>query len=87
LQYFVDNDPYIDAIDTSPELDQAGPGGTRIAQAFKRDPSKVDYMVPKEKTQIGPTTFRDGVWENNYDAQLAGVHFKRPYSSLIIEGI
>jgi hypothetical protein len=85
LQFFLDNNPYITAIDSSVELDTAGPGGTPIAQAYRRDPRKVRSLVPKKKTQIGPVTFTNGEWRADFDAQLGGVHFRRPYSSLIME--
>ncbi|MGC8710963.1 MAG: major capsid family protein [Leptodesmis sp.] len=87
LQYFLDNDPYIEYIETTPELDTAGPGGTRIAQAYRRDPNKVDTMVAKPMTQLGPVQFVAGKYRVDFDAQVSGVHFRRPYSSLIMEGI
>jgi hypothetical protein len=87
LQYFLDNDPYIQYIETAPELDTAGPGGTRIAQAYKRDPNKVDTMIAKPMTQIGGVQFIAGNYRVDFDAQVSGVHFRRPYSSLIMEGV
>lgn len=87
LQYFLDNDPYIQFIETAPELDTAGPNGTRIAQAYRRDPNKVDTMIAKPMTQLGGVQFNSGVYRIDFDAQISGVHFRRPYSSLIMEGV
>jgi hypothetical protein len=85
LQFFLDNNAYITEVDTTPELDTAGPSGTPIAQAYRRDPRKVKTLVPKKKTQIGPIQFVAGEYRVDFDAQLGGVHFRRPYSSLIME--
>lgn len=82
LAYWLENEPYIKDVDTAPELDTAGPGGVELAQAYDRSPNKLDYMVPKPMQMDGPLQFHAGHWRQDYDSELSGVHFRRPYSSV-----
>lgn len=87
LQYFLENNGTVNNIDTAVELAGAGPGGTDMALCYRRDPRKVVGIVPKEKTQFGPPQYQAYNIFVYWDGQVSGVHFKRPFSSLLVENV
>jgi len=57
LQHFVKNDPYIKSIDRitpHTRLETAGSGGVKRMVAYKKDPEKLELILPVEFEQFAP---------------------------------
>ena len=87
IQYFLETNSHIQYIDSVPELSGAGPAGEDLAIAYRRDSRKMVGSCPKPMTMIGPPQPDAYQLSVYFDAQVSGVHYKRPLSALIMEGV
>lgn len=87
IQWWLENNRFIKNIEFTKEVDTAGTGGTSIIHAYRREPGRLESMIPKRMTQLAPPQFNAGRWEVHFDAQVAGVHVNRPLDHLILENV
>ena len=54
LKFFLDNNPYIQAIDSWTKLEDAGAAGVTRIVAYRRDPEVLQMVIPQEFEQLPP---------------------------------
>lgn len=86
LQYFLQNNPYIDMVDWIPELKGAGPMGVDIFLAYDRNPEKIETQIPMPFRQYPPQE-RNLNFEIPCESRFGGVLVYYPLSLSIGEGI
>jgi hypothetical protein len=84
LKRFYDNSPSVKEIERVPELNGAGPNGEDLAIMYTRNPNKVVRVIPKDITFKAPIQSDEG-YRVNFHGEISGVHFKRPYSAVVLE--
>lgn len=84
LQHFLNTSPTITNIDWAPENTGAGTGGTDVALFYRRDQSRVEGLTPKNYTLGEPQMVDDQV-KMFAHAQISGVHYRRPFSAVLLE--
>jgi hypothetical protein len=84
LKFILENNPYIDEIDSSYSLVGRGPNGGDLAICYDRNESKVVGIIPKELTRENPQEHGHNI-QTLFHGQCAGVHFLRPMSATIVE--
>lgn len=86
LEYFIQNNPFINSVELVPELAGAGPLGVDIMMAYKKSPDKVTMELPMPYTQHAP---QERVLEFVVpcESRYGGIIFYYPLSANIGEGI
>lgn len=87
LDWFLAHDPWIQDIEITPEIETVGPNNSPIIHAYRRDPSRVECMIPKPMSQKSAPYQQNGRWRLDFDCQFGGVHVVRPYDHAIIENV
>ncbi len=86
LEYFLRTNPHIKRIDTSTKLENAGSGNVARAVVYKKDPDKVEAVVPVPFEQFAPQT--EGVMTiTECHARVGGVVPIKVKSILYADGI
>lgn len=68
------------------ELENAGPGGTRMMIAYNKNPDKIEAIIPQPLEQL--PTYTDGlIWKNRLHERIAGVICPYPLSNNFLTGM
>lgn len=85
MDYFLKNNGMVSSVDMSYDMVGAGPNNGDLALIYNRDPRKVVGIIPEDRTQVGQPQDTDYRTEIYFAGQVAGVHYRRPFSARIIE--
>lgn len=79
LTFFLRNNPFISMIDWVPDLAGGGSNGEDAILCYKRDPMKLELVIPLEFTQLMPQEVGLEI-EVNCEATCAGIVLYKPLS-------
>jgi hypothetical protein len=86
LDFFLENNPYIDKVEGIWDLKEAGAGGSDVAIAYDNNPDKLTLEIPSPFEALNPQ-------DNNLEfkvptiSRFGGVIFYYPLSAAVLEGI
>jgi hypothetical protein len=79
LSYFLKTNPYIKSVVSWYKLETAGAGATRRIICYRKDPKKLQLVIPMEFFQQ-PAQQRDFMWKTLCEGRIAGVQCYYPLS-------
>lgn len=85
LTHWLNTNGHVKDIETTPQNETAGSLGQPAWLYYTRSPRKIIPVMPKPMTQIGPPQPEKFAWKVYFDAQVGGVHYRRPFSALLLE--
>jgi hypothetical protein len=86
LEYFLQNNPFIQNVDHWYKLDQAGVASVDRMVVYKRSPDKLSGEVPQEYEQFAPEQ-RGLEFVVAAHQRIGGVLFYYPLSALYVDGV
>ena len=86
LEYFLQNNPFIDMVDWVPELTGAGTANADVFVVYDRNPDKLELQLPMPFTQYPPQE-RNLNFEIPCESRFGGLLVYYPLSVTIAEGI
>nr|WP_250564787.1 major capsid family protein [Adonisia turfae] len=85
LKYFLESPQGLRMnLDSTPEMDTAGPGGTTAIHFYRLAPTRLQGVVPKQMRQVTDPVYVNGVWRTDFHCSISGAHVARPYDHVMM---
>ena len=84
LKYFLESAQGVRmSMDSTPEMDTAGPGSTTAIHFYRLDPTRLQGCVPKRMRQVTDPVYTNGAWRTDFHCAISGAHLVRPYDHVM----
>lgn len=84
LKYFLESPQgAVMQMDSTPEMDTAGPGGTTAIHFYRLDATRLQGCIPKRMRQVTDPVYSNGVWRTDFHCAISGAHIVRPYDHVM----